>query len=234
MNPDKPPDQHSHIMRREIYEQPQAIAKTIEKHLKDDLIFPGELDAIESALLIFEKLIIAASGSSRHAGLAGEIMIEDLSGVAVDVEYASEYCYRSTHAAVDPIVMVITQSGERADTIAAQREALTRGVKTIAVSNVPDTTIVREAGAALISGAGPELSIPATKSFTTQLTILYLMALFLARKRGRMTSEVTRSYLQRLSRLPSAIEQNLQVWDDLAEEYGAAHFKAEKFLYLGR
>src|ERR1019366_3613009 len=193
---------HSHAMRREIYEQPAAIAKTVAKHLKDDIIFPGELDAIESALLTFEKLIIAASGSSRHAGLAGEIMIEDLSGVAVDVEYASEYCYRSTHAAVDPIVMVITQSGETADTIAAQREALTRGVKTIAISNVPDTTIVCEAGAALISGAGPELSIPATKSFTTQLTILYLMALFLARKRGRMTSEVARSYLQRLIGFP--------------------------------
>jgi len=98
-------------MRREIYEQPQAITKTVEKHLRNDIIFPGELQAIESALLTFEKLIIAASGSSRHAGLAGEIMIEDLSGVAVDVEYASEYCYRSTHAAVDPIVMVITQSG---------------------------------------------------------------------------------------------------------------------------
>src|SRR6266404_3012229 len=202
-------DHFRHAMRREIYEQPQAIAKTIEQHLKDDILFPGELHAIESALLTFEKLIIAASGSSRHAGLAGEIMIEDLSGVAVDVEYASEYCYRSTHAAVDPIVMVITQSGETADTIAAQREALTRGLKTIAISNVPDTTIVRESGAALISGAGPELSVPATKSFTTQLTILYLMALFLARKRGRMTSEVTRSYLQRLMRLPDTIEKNL-------------------------
>jgi glutamine---fructose-6-phosphate transaminase (isomerizing) len=227
-------NQFSHAMRREIYEQPQAIANTVAKHLKDDSIFPGELHAIESALLTFGKLIIAASGSSRHAGLSGEIMIEDLSGVAVDVEYASEYCYRSTHAAVDPIVMVITQSGETADTIAAQREALTRGVKTIAISNVPDTTIVREAGAALISGAGPELSVPATKSFTTQLTILYLMALFLARRRGRMTSEVTRSYLQRLARLPDAIAQNLRVWDGLAEEFGARHFKAEKFLYLGR
>jgi glutamine---fructose-6-phosphate transaminase (isomerizing) len=225
---------HSHAMLGEIYEQPTAIAKTVAKHLQNDIIFPGELDAIESALLTFEKLIIAASGSSRHAGLAGEIMIEDLSGVAVDVEYASEYCYRSTHAAVDPIVMVITQSGETADTIAAQREALTRGVKTIAISNVPDTTIVREAGAALISGAGPEISIPATKSFTTQLTILYLMALFLARKRGRMTSEVARSYLQRLNRLPEAIERNLATWDTLAEEFGGVHFKAEKFLYLGR
>ncbi len=225
---------HSHAMRREIYEQPTAIAKTVEKHLKDDIIFPGELHAIESALLTFEKLIIAASGSSRHAGLAGEIMIEDLSGVAVDVEYASEYCYRSTHAAVEPIVMVITQSGETADTIAAQREALTRGVKTVAISNVADTTITREASAALISGAGPELSVPATKSFTTQLTILYLMALFLARKRGRMTSEVTRSYLQRLRRLSDAIEQQLPAWDALSEEFAAVHFEAEKFLYLGR
>jgi glucosamine--fructose-6-phosphate aminotransferase (isomerizing) len=93
---------------------------------------------------------------------------------------------------------------------------------------------VREAGAALISGAGPELSIPATKSFTTQLAILYLMALFLARKRGRMTSEVTRSYLQRLQRLPAAIDEKLSAWDSLAKEFAAVHFKAEKFLYLGR
>jgi glutamine---fructose-6-phosphate transaminase (isomerizing) len=229
-----PTKEFSHAMRREIYEQPQAIAKTVEKHLRQDIIFPGELQPIDSALLTFEKLIIAASGSSRHAGLAGEIMIEDLSGVAVDVEYASEYSYRSTHASVDPIVMVITQSGETADTIAAQREALTRGIKTVAICNVDGATIVREAAAALITGAGPELAVPATKSFTTQLTILYLMALFFARKRGRMTSEVTRSYLQRLMRLPEAIEQNLAGWDELAEQVGTRHFRAEKFLYLGR
>ncbi|HVI07850.1 MAG TPA: isomerizing glutamine--fructose-6-phosphate transaminase [Candidatus Binatia bacterium] len=223
-----------HAMRREIYQQPRAIEKTIDQHLRDDIIFPGELLAVENALLTFEKLIIAASGSSRHAGLAGEIMIEDLSGVAVDVEYSSEYCYRSTHAAVDPIVMVITQSGETADTIAAQREALTRGIKTIAVSNVAEATIPREASAALITGAGPELAVPATKSFTTQLTIVYLMALFLARKRGRMTSEVTRSYLHRLMRLPEAIDRNLAIWDGLAEQFAEDHFRAEKFLYLGR
>src|SRR3954454_21826672 len=149
---------HSHTMRREIYEQPNAIAKTIEKHLKDDIIFPGELHPVESALLSFEKLIVAASGSSRHAGLAGEIMIEDLSGVAVDVEYASEYCYRSTHAGTDPLVMVITQSGETAHTIAAQREALIRGAKTVAISNVADSTIAREASASLLTCAAPEVA----------------------------------------------------------------------------
>jgi len=233
-NSDTATDRFAHAMRREIYEQPQAIAKTVDRHLQNDILFPGALQSIESALLTFEKLIIAASGSSRHAGLAGEIMIEDLSGVAVDVEYASEYCYRSTHAAVDPIVMVVTQSGETADTIAAQREALTRGVKTIAVSNVAEATIPREASAALITGAGPELAVPATKSFTTQVTVLYLMALFLARRRGRMTSEVTRSYLQRLLQLPKAIDSNLQAWDDLADEFAEKQFHAEKFLYLGR
>jgi glucosamine--fructose-6-phosphate aminotransferase (isomerizing) len=232
--PRTPAEGFSRAMRREIYEQPAAIAKTVQQHLKDDIIFPGELQAIESSLLTFEKLIIAASGSSRHAGLAGEIMIEDLSGVAVDVEYASEYSYRSTHAAIEPLVMVITQSGETADTIAAQREALTRGVKTVAVSNVADATIPREASAALITGAGPELAIPATKSFTAQLTIVYLMALFLARKRGRMTSEVTRSYLHRLLQLPDEVESQLRTWDELAEDFAQKHFQAEKFLYLGR
>ena len=111
----------AHFMLKEIYEQPQAILETIQQHVAGDLIFPGELQPIESALQTFKKIIIAASGTSRHAGLAGEIMIEDLSGIAVDVEYSSEYCYRSTHSGADPIVMVITQSGETADTIAAQR-----------------------------------------------------------------------------------------------------------------
>src|ERR1700751_5521931 len=99
---------YAHFMLKEIYEQPEAILRTIEKHVAGDLIFQGELQPIENALLSFRKLIIAASGSSRHAGLAAEIMIEDLAGIPVDVEYSSEYCYRSTHSGMDPIVMVIT------------------------------------------------------------------------------------------------------------------------------
>src|SRR5260370_31647793 len=130
--------------------------------------------------------------------------------------------------------MVVTQSGETADTIAAQREALTRGVKTIAVPRVAEATIPRQASAALITGAGPELAVPATKSFTTQVRVLYWMALCLGRRRGRMPSELTRSYLQRLHRLPDAIEANLRAWDELAEQFGQNHHQAEKFLYLGR
>src|SRR5215467_6270720 len=121
------PRSFPHAMLEEIFDQPEAIRRTIEQNVSGDLIFPGALAPIESALYAFTKIIIAASGSSRHAGLAGEIMLEDLAGTAVDVEYASEYCYRSTHAGADPIVLVITQSGETADAIAAQREALHRG-----------------------------------------------------------------------------------------------------------
>src|SRR5258708_21919769 len=168
---------------------------------------------IENALLVFKKVFFAASGSSRHAGLVGEIMMKDLAGVAVDVEYSSEYCYRSTHAGADPIVMVITQSGETADTLAAQREASYRGAKTVAISNVAGATIVREASAALLTHAGLEKAVPATKRFTAQLTVLYLFALFLARKRGRMTSEVTRVHLNRLGDIAAVIEKALAAWD---------------------
>ena len=142
------------FMLREIYEQPQAIRETIRGNVNGDVIFPNSLQSIETALSTFKKIIIAASGSSRHAGLAGEIMIEDLSGESVDVEYSSEYCYRSTHAGADPIVVVITQSGETADTTAAQREALNRGAKTVAISNVANSTISNEASAALLTRAG--------------------------------------------------------------------------------
>src|SRR5258706_2773874 len=142
-----------HQMLREIYQQPGTIRETIRLNVEGDVLFPEMLNPIEDALLAFKKLIIAASGSSRHAGLVGEIMMEDLAGVAVDVEYSSEYCYRSTHAGADPIVMVITQSGETADTLAAQREASYRGAKTVSISNVSGATIVREAYVVLLTAA---------------------------------------------------------------------------------
>jgi glucosamine--fructose-6-phosphate aminotransferase (isomerizing) len=224
----------AHFMLREIYEQPQAIRTTIEHNVAGDIIFASALQPIENALFAFKKIIIAASGSSRHAGLAGEIMMEDLAGVAVDVEYSSEYCYRSTHAGADPIVVVITQSGETADTIAAQREALNRGAKTVAISNVADATITREASAALHTVAGLEQAVPATKSFTAQLTLLYLFALFIARKRGRMTSEVTRAHLKCLADVPSSIEASLAAWDAQARECACLFQHAKAFLFLGR
>ena len=229
-----PPRVFAHSMLREIYEQPRAIRETIARNTVDGSILPAALQPIESALSVFKKIIIAASGSSRHAGLAGEIMLEDLAGVSVDVEYSSEYCYRSTHADHNPIVIVITQSGETADTIAAQREALHRGAKTVAISNVADTTIVREASAALLTYAGVEKSVPATKSFTAQLTILYLLALFLARKRGSMAPEVAASHLRSLLAVPAAIESALDAWNARAEECARKYQHVKSMMFLGR
>ena len=220
-------------MRREIYEQPSAISKTIAKHLQDDMIFPGALHPIESALLRFEKLIIAASGSSRHAGLAGEIMIEDLSGVAVDVEYASEYCYRSTHAAVDPIVMVITQSGETADTLAALREAKRAGAASIAVCNVVGSMATRETDGTVYTHAGPEIGVASTKAFTSQLVALYLLGLKLAQARGALSAQQSRPHVDALLQLPLLLEQTLKVAAELEEIAGRYHTRTD-FLYLGR
>src|SRR6202162_4025354 len=228
------PGSFPNSMLREIYEQPHAIRECVRRNVQGDSIFPDALQPIESAIFAFKKIIIAASGSSRHAGLAGEIMMEDLAGVAVDVEYASEYCYRSTHAGTDPIVVVITQSGETADTISAQREALNRGAKTVAISNVAGTTITREASAVLQTYAGLEKAIPATKSFTSQLAVLYLFALFLARKRGRMSSEVTRTHLNSLVEVPSSIEASLPAWDAQAAQSALLLQRAKAFLFLGR
>src|ERR1700733_5343120 len=190
-----PPHGLPSSMLREIYEQPHAIRECIRGNVQADSIFLDALQPIESAIFAFKKIMNADSGASRHAGLAGEIMMEDLAGIAVDVEYSSEYCYPSTHADTEPIVVVITPSGETADTIAAQRQALSRGAKTVAISNVANSTIAREASATLHTFAGLEKAVPATKSFTSQLTVLYLLALFLARKRGRITSGVVGAHL---------------------------------------
>lgn len=221
-------------MLSEIYEQPQAIRETIHRNVAGEEIFPTALSGMESTLASFRKIIIAASGSSRNAGLAGEIMIEELAGVPVDVEYASEYCYRSTSAGADPIVMVITQSGETADTIAAQREALRRGAKTVAICNAADSTISHQASATLITYAAPERAVPATKSFTAQLAILYLFSLFLARKLGHVDAVAIRSHLDRLARLPEEMDRQLGSWDAQAVGAARAVEKSRAFLYLGR
>ncbi len=226
--------QSSPAMLREIYEQPQALRETIRRNVDGNKIFPSIAQSISSALSGARKIVIAASGSSRNAGLAGEIMIEDLASVAVDVEYSSEYSLRSSRAAADSLVVVITQSGETADTIAAQREALRHGAKTVAISNVADSTIAREASATLITYAAPECAVPATKSFTAQLAMLYLFALFLAQERGRIDSDFVQSSLTRLARMADEIERELSSWD--AQTAKAARFvqNAKAFLYLGR
>lgn len=165
-------------MLREIYEQPAALAATIDRYMDGEGFSTASSGPIlEWLKRVQTKLLIAASGSSRHAGLFAELMVEDLSGIAVDVEYASEYCYRSEKAMTNAAVMVVSQSGETVDTLVALRKANLGGHETLAVTNVDDSTMVREATVSFPPLAGRERAVPATKSFTAQLLYLYLFAL---------------------------------------------------------
>jgi glucosamine--fructose-6-phosphate aminotransferase (isomerizing) len=223
-----------HEMLREIYQQPQALADTIERYAPNGKLAVDVFQPVAEALRSRERLVIAASGSSRHAGLAAEIMLEDLAGLMVDVEYASEYVYRSTHTIQDPGVLVISQSGETADTLAGLREAKSRGLPTLAITNNPRSSMALEADASLPTCAGPEKAIPATKSFTTQLAVLYSLALYLARIRGRMTSPAVENHILDLRRLPSLLEPALDRWQQQITVLAPSLKGSRTFLYLGR
>jgi len=223
-----------HLMLKEIYEQPEALLATLEHHVHGSEIFGRALQPVQPALARLQKIIIAASGSSRHAGLAGEIMIEDLAGIAVDVEYASEYCYRSSHAGTNPLVVTITQSGETADTVAAQRQAVARGSKTLVICNVADSTAAREANAVLLTQAGREVAVPATKSFTAQLAVLHLLALYLAQARGAIRGEVVQRNIEQMKTLAREIKDCLDGWSADTEACAREFRDTRSFLYLGR
>jgi glutamine---fructose-6-phosphate transaminase (isomerizing) len=216
-------------MLKEIAEQPEAILRTFDVHTEQD-----SLAAIADDLRRATKIVIAASGSSRHAGLAGEIMIEDLADIACDVEYASEYSYRRPRVSVGHVIMAITQSGETGDTLAALREAKARGARTIAIANVADSTIVREASASYLTYAGKEVAIPATKSFTAQLTALYLFSLQLASLRGAIPAEEIERRRELLREIPSAIAGALDSWNEQALAAAQANFGSKRFIFLGR
>jgi glucosamine--fructose-6-phosphate aminotransferase (isomerizing) len=223
-----------HEMLREIYEQPRALADTIERYAPDGKLATDVFQPVADALRGRARLVIAASGSSRHAGLAAEIMLEDLAGLTVDVEYASEYTYRSTHTIQDPGVLVISQSGETADTLAGLREAKSRGLPTLAITNNARSSMAEEADASLPTCAGPEKAIPATKSFTTQLAVLYSLTLYLARVRGRMTTSTVERHAQHLRRLPSLLEPVLEGWQQQIAALTPSLKASRAFLYLGR
>ncbi len=226
--------QFPHAMLREIFEQPQALADTLAYYTREGNLAREPMLAAHSALLGHERIVVAASGSSRHAGLAGEIMLEDIAGLAVDVEYSSEYCYRSTHTLHNPAVIVISQSGETADTLAALREARSRGLQTAAITNHDDSSMATEAQASLPVCAGPEQAIPATKSFTGQLLVLYLLSISLAHQRGRITRNVADSMCGEAWALPDLIAKALPAWEQQVRDLAASYREATAFLFLGR
>ena len=224
-----------HAMLREIYEQPEALAATVGHYVEGHGFraegFWGGAARADGGR---SNLVIAASGSSRHAGLAGEIIVEDFAGINVDVEYASEYCYRSKYTVHEPAVLVISQSGETADTLGALREAKGSKLPVIAMANVAGSSMAREASFYLPTMAGVEKAIPATKSFTTQLEVLYLLGLYLARQRKAMPEAAIAASLDDLARLPGLIERALPEWERATKAIAEKYVNATSLLMLGR
>ena len=223
-----------HAMLREIFEQPTAIRRTLDLYLDDQGLKQEAFAPLESWLNARGEVLIAASGSSRHAGLAAEIIFEDLCGLAVDVEYSSEYSCRPAVNPRQPSVLVISQSGETSDTLAALRFAKDGGQQTLAIANVAGSTMLREAGAAMPLAAGKEVAIPATKSFTCQLTALYLLALYEGSRLGSFDRAQLSARIAELRALPDVIERQLEGWRAEMKSIAAKCSDAGSFLYLGR
>ncbi len=226
-----------HEMLREIYEQPQALERTLDLYLSGGALKPEIAARLANWPNAAGEVLIAASGSSRHSGLYGEILLEDLCGLAVDVEYASEYCCRGGSGYVDlrhPSVLVLSQSGETSDTLAALEEAHRQGHKTLAITNHAESTMAIEADVSMPLAAGVEKAIPATKSFTCQLAVLYLLALYEGVRLGRMDSAAVSAHIAELTALPGELAAQLDAWRGQAAALAEKYASAITFLYLGR
>jgi glutamine---fructose-6-phosphate transaminase (isomerizing) len=224
-----------HFMLKEIYEQPRTVRDTTLGRVSQDSghVFLDEMHVTDDEFRRLTKINIAACGTSWHAALAGKFMIETLARVPVEVDYASEWRYRDPILAHDTMTMLISQSGETADTIAAQREAKAKGSKTLAICNVVGSMITREAAGTIYTHAGPEIGVASTKAFTGQLTALYLFALHLAQVRSAMTAEQSKAAVQELMRIPGKLEQIL-THDEACDELAKTYIRAQDFLFLGR
>jgi len=224
-----------HFMLKEIYEQPRAVRDTTLGRVSQDTgqIFLEQMEITEDQLRATKKINIAACGTSWHAGQAGKFMIESLARIPVEVDYASEWRYRDPIIPPDTITLLITQSGETADTIAAQREAKGKGCKTLAICNVVGSMVTREAQGTIYTHAGPEIGVASTKAFTAQLTALYLLSLYLGQVRGTLTPAQLKLEVFELTRLPGKLEHVL-TREPECEELAKLYSRAQDFLFLGR
>ena len=226
---------YKHFMLKEIFEQPRAIRDTTLGRVGQESgrIFLDEMDITPAQFQAFTQIKIIACGTSWHAALAGKFMIEKLARIPVEVDYGSEFRYRDPIVSPDVLTVVISQSGETADTRAAQWEAKQKGSKTLAICNVVGSMITREAAGCIYTHAGPEIGVASTKAFTCQLTALAILALYLAEMHGRLSEDCARAFVHELVRIPGKLETilaNDQQYEDLARKL----FRASDFLFLGR
>jgi glucosamine--fructose-6-phosphate aminotransferase (isomerizing) len=224
-----------HFTLKEIYEQPRAVRDTMLGRISPETgqVFLDEMEISEDDFRSFREIKIVAAGTSRHGGLAGKGMIERLARVPVEVDYASEFRYRDP--LVDPrtLTILITQSGETADTIAGQREAQAKGSKTLAICNVLGSMVPREANGTIYTHAGPEIGVGSTKTFTAQLTALFLFAVYLGQTRGMLPPADAKRLLADLTALPRHLESVLQR-DEEFEDLARLFYRSSDFLFLGR
>ncbi len=226
---------YKHFMLKEIFEQPTAARETILGRVSQDTgrVFLEEMKITEKQLAGIDRVTILACGTSWHAGLVGKFLIEQLARVPVEVDYGSEYRYRNPIVNAKTLAIVITQSGETADTLAALREAKKDGAASIAVCNVVGSMATRETDGTVYTHAGPEIGVASTKAFTSQLVALYLLALRLGQARGTLTTDASRPHIDALLQLPVLLEQTLKLAPEVEEIAARFHARTD-FLYLGR
>ena len=226
---------YKHFMLKEIFEQPTAARETILGRVSQDSgkVFLEEMKITNAQFAAVEKVTILACGTSWHAGLVGKFMIERLARVPVEVDYGSEYRYRKPIVPPQTLAVVITQSGETADTLAALREAKHGGARSIAVCNVVGSMATRETDGTIYTHAGPEIGVASTKAFTSQLVALYLLGLRIAQARGVLSGEESKPHIDALLQLPLLLEQTLKMAPEVEEVASRFHTRTD-FLYLGR
>ncbi|HUP05427.1 MAG TPA: glutamine--fructose-6-phosphate transaminase (isomerizing) [Bryobacteraceae bacterium] len=226
---------YKHFMLKEIFEQPRAVRDTTLGRVGQESgrIFLDEMNMRAEEFARFKHVKIVACGTSWHAALAGKFMIEKLAKLPVEVDYGSEFRYRDPIVSEDTLTVVISQSGETADTLAAQREAKRKGSKTLAICNVSGSMVTREACGTIMTHAGPEIGVASTKAFTCQLTALFVLAMHLGQTNGNLSEEESRRLVQELSRIPGKLEAVLD-HDAAYEALGRDLHRATAFLFLGR
>jgi glucosamine--fructose-6-phosphate aminotransferase (isomerizing) len=227
---------YKHFMLKEIFEQPRSVRDTTlgRISLETGEVFLGEMKITDDQFRSATQVNIAACGTSWHSALAGKYMIERLARVPTEVDYASEYRYRDPIADPRALGLLITQSGETADTLAAQREMIAKGSMTIAICNVVGSMVAREAHGTIYTHAGPEIGVASTKAFTAQLTALFLFALHLAQKRGTISPAESAALVDELSRIPGKIEEVLRQREGECRLLAKVYASASNFLFLGR
>jgi glucosamine--fructose-6-phosphate aminotransferase (isomerizing) len=226
---------YQHFMLKEIFEQPLAIQDTTQGRveLESGRIFLDEMEIVPADFARFRHVKIIACGTSWHAALAGKFMIEKLARIPVEVDYGSEFRYRDPIVGEDTLTVVISQSGETADTLAALREAKQKGSKTLAICNVVGSMITREAGGTIYTHAGPEIGVASTKAFTCQLTALFILAMYLGQANGRLEESASRCLVQELLCIPAKLETVLSQ-NPLYEKLARELHRSTDFLFLGR